>query len=297
MRYSLTTFQLKIIAVIFMVIDHIGFFIEGTPVWFRYIGRLAAPLFMFCLCWGLDYTRNRRNYILRLYAASVAMAGLWCLFELCLGLAGIEVYFSEKNNIFTTLFIIAVLISLITDQGKSLWYKLLFILIWQTAAFIPAYFFQGSGSAETLWIAVSGSAFYCEGGLKWCILGVFLYFIKNSRKTLAIGYTGWCLVCEFFLSALAVFPRLLYFLEWHLGGENVIFLLCDFLYRIIVGEPYQFTPMTLHGLYFGNIQWLMLGALPFMLLYNHRKGASCKYFFYLIYPVHIFLLALCMALT
>lgn len=37
--------MIKLIALVCMLIDHIGEFIPQSPLWFRYIGRLAAPLF------------------------------------------------------------------------------------------------------------------------------------------------------------------------------------------------------------------------------------------------------------
>ena len=38
------------------------------------------------------------------------------------------------------------------------------------------------------------------------------------------------------------------------------------------------------------VQCLMIIALPFMLNYNHEKGPGMKYFFYIFYPAHTFLL-------
>lgn len=35
----------------------------------------------------------------------------------------------------------------------------------------------------------------------------------------------------------------------------------------------------------------MILALPFMLLYNGRRGGEHKYFFYLYYPLHQFVIA------
>ena len=36
--------------------------------------------------------------------------------------------------------------------------------------------------------------------------------------------------------------------------------------------------------------WMMVLALPFMLIYNNQKGPGLKYFFYVFYPAHTFLL-------
>ena len=63
----MTVTALKIIALITMTIDHIGEFILGIPVWFRWIGRISAPIFMFCLAEAIHHTKNLRKYILRLY--------------------------------------------------------------------------------------------------------------------------------------------------------------------------------------------------------------------------------------
>ena len=37
-------------------------------------------------------------------------------------------------------------------------------------------------------------------------------------------------------------------------------------------------------------QWCMCLALPFMLLYDGEKGHSMKYFFYIYYPIHVYVL-------
>lgn len=45
---------LKLIALIFMFIDHIAEFIPGTPIWFHWIGRISAPIFFFCMTLGTN---------------------------------------------------------------------------------------------------------------------------------------------------------------------------------------------------------------------------------------------------
>ncbi|MBD5521310.1 MAG: hypothetical protein HDR03_08845 [Lachnospiraceae bacterium] len=40
---------LKTLSLILMTIDHIGAFIPEMPIAFRWIGRLSAPVFLFCL--------------------------------------------------------------------------------------------------------------------------------------------------------------------------------------------------------------------------------------------------------
>ncbi|SDB53439.1 TraX family protein [Butyrivibrio sp. INlla16] len=58
--------MLKIIAMISMVFDHVGdMFLPGV-MWPRMIGRLAMPLFAFCIAEGYIHTRDKKKYILRL---------------------------------------------------------------------------------------------------------------------------------------------------------------------------------------------------------------------------------------
>ncbi len=68
--------QLKILAVIFMTIDHVGLHLfPGMPI-FRIIGRLAFPIFAFTFAEGCRYTKNRtRHFFVLLLFAILCQAG------------------------------------------------------------------------------------------------------------------------------------------------------------------------------------------------------------------------------
>lgn len=68
---KLTNNMLKIIAVIAMIIDHVGYyFVDTLPVESylicRMIGRIAMPIFVYLLVQGYFHTKSIRKYIIRL---------------------------------------------------------------------------------------------------------------------------------------------------------------------------------------------------------------------------------------
>lgn len=68
-----SSFALKLIAAISMFIDHMGLLLFPQYRIFRIIGRLAFPIYAYCIAEGFRYTRNRRLYFLRIF-----LLGLIC---------------------------------------------------------------------------------------------------------------------------------------------------------------------------------------------------------------------------
>ena len=58
--------MLKLIAMTSMVFDHAGDLFFHDQLWMRMIGRLAMPLFSFCIAEGYRYTKDRKKYLLRM---------------------------------------------------------------------------------------------------------------------------------------------------------------------------------------------------------------------------------------
>ena len=62
-----------------MVLDHIHYMFEYTgkvPEWFSVVGRLAAPIFLFCLIEGFEKTRNQKKYFMNIYLISIVMGAI-----------------------------------------------------------------------------------------------------------------------------------------------------------------------------------------------------------------------------
>ncbi|MTD41882.1 hypothetical protein GIX45_25335 [Erwinia sp. CPCC 100877] len=100
---GLTTFDLKIIGIILMFIDHVHqmFVPMGAPNWIDWFGRPVATLFFFVSVIGFSHTRNKEKYMLRLYIGMIVMAlGSFIL----QGLIGYEEV-QLMNNIFRDLLV------------------------------------------------------------------------------------------------------------------------------------------------------------------------------------------------
>ena len=91
--------QLKIIALITMLIDHIGIVFFSNMVAFRVIGRISFPIFAFFIAEGLHYTRDKFKYTSRIF-----------IFAILSQLPYTLLFQTYQLNILFTLFISIVLI-------------------------------------------------------------------------------------------------------------------------------------------------------------------------------------------
>ncbi|QAT41836.1 TraX family protein [Aminipila luticellarii] len=73
---GLSTFDIKIIGIVLMVIDHIHqmFLPFGAPGWLDWFGRPVATLFFFTSVVGFSHTHSKKQYLIRLYIAMILMS-------------------------------------------------------------------------------------------------------------------------------------------------------------------------------------------------------------------------------
>ena len=68
---------LKLIALAFMFIDHAGKMLFSDMTEMRMLGRIAFPLYCWCMVIGATYTRSMPKYLLRLLAAGLISQPLY----------------------------------------------------------------------------------------------------------------------------------------------------------------------------------------------------------------------------
>ena len=109
-KFSLTNNQLKIIAMISMLIDHIGVQIYPDLQILRIIGRLAFPIFAYMIAEGCFYTKNKTRYLLMIFGLGFICQlvfyffmgslyqGILMTFSLSIiGIYAIDFYLNNKN--------------------------------------------------------------------------------------------------------------------------------------------------------------------------------------------------------
>lgn len=111
---------MKTIAVICMLIDHIGFLFFPAQMEWRIIGRLAMPIFAYSVARGARYTSSIKRYMKKmLLFAFISQLPFWWMEQIAFGGA----FFSFRFNIgFTFLAALGVitLLQRIEDEKKQL---------------------------------------------------------------------------------------------------------------------------------------------------------------------------------
>ena len=190
MRLGLNRSKLKTIALIFMVIDHIGLFLPGVfGLMAHPITRFVAPLFAYLMVDGFFYTKSRGKYCLRLWIAGILMQIGDVLSFLVFKENGIQ------NNIFLTLafgFSIIWLFEIAKheeNKGKRIGFRVLAIAL--TIISIVLSF---------AWIRLFfGCDLGVEGGLELIPLILIVYFFYKSKWKQAVGIFAYSMLQLFLL--------------------------------------------------------------------------------------------------
>lgn len=166
----LSGFQLKIIAIITMTIDHMGAILYPQYYEMRIIGRIAFPIYAFLLVEGMVHTKDIQKYLKRL--------GIFALIsEIPFDLVfHNQILYLDSQNIFFTLLFGGLAISLIQDAEKKAIKK----EYWKYAL---AYL-----------LSIAAEYFCTDYGMigVWLILGIYLCrgVVWKTVSVLAVINTG-----------------------------------------------------------------------------------------------------------
>lgn len=107
---------MKIIAVICMLMDHIGFLFFPDQIQWRMIGRLAMPIFAFGIARGAWYTSSMKRYMKKiLMFALISQLPFWWMEQMAYGGS----FFSLHFNIGFTFLAALIIINLIKRAANK----------------------------------------------------------------------------------------------------------------------------------------------------------------------------------
>ena len=262
---GLSSTGLKWIALILMVLDHIHYFFAYTgrvPEWFSMAGRLAAPLFLFCLVEGFSHTHDRRRYFMKVYAIHLLMSGL--LFLMVCGLLPVRPDgFYPMNGMMTSFSILMVVFQGMDWLGEKRWGPGLAAVALPLAWPVLASMLMGMVPALQMPLSVLGYTFLPmwnsnpDAGIGTILTGILLYGFRKNRRVQAGVFAGFT-VLYYFLYPLLVFSQS-----------------PEFHWTMMFTTAYE---------------WYGALAALLMLCYNGERGRGPKRFFYVFYPAHVYIL-------
>ena len=263
--------QLKTIALVLMVLDHIHYFFEFTgciPTVFSMLGRLSAPLFLFCTVEGFAHTHDRKRYVLRIWAIGTAMAALE-FFMIYAGAFRRGDGFYPQNAIFQDLVLLCVVWQGIDWLREKKIAKgaaaIAAVLCWpyMVVAFLllfPQVQDMPIASAVVAFLMTSPLPMWTavtDGSWGFLLGGVLLYALRGHRPVQlgvwALNALLWDLVLPF----------------------AMVHAQADFVWTQMFTDYYE---------------WFGVAAAILMGLYNGQRGSGHKQLFYWFYPAHIYLL-------
>ena len=203
---------LKIIALACMVIDHVGQVFFPQIVEMRLIGRMAFPLYAWCLVVGAEYTRSPARYALRLLAVGALSQPLYAL--------AFHLPWQDLNIFFGLLMGLLGIIALREQRwGSQFWGPVLAVL--------------------------TGCALKIDYDWRGILLILLMYGCRKSRGGLAALMTAFCL---FWSQTSTPFSTLLGVPvtgRWALFpyGNQLFFAFCRLQFWAILALPLMLIPM------------------------------------------------------
>ena len=283
----LSSFWLKIIALLTMTVDHVGLLFRIEP--FRYIGRLALPLFCLMIAEGVIHTKSFKKYVLRLGIMASVISLIIVLTDVVPLIRNNGGSMKDARVIFIDLLLGAVAVYCLKNKR---WYiKLL--------ALLPLAY------GITSYIVTCHDACGCQGEVLW-----FPYFLRTQY-----GWFGIALIIGFYFATLlgrlfvksfsaqsGTDTNLYKDSNLERNAINIVSVLLLAVLSVILYFSESFISANIYYMpaAMTDIQIYAIISGAFILLYNGRRGYNRKWFqygSYLYYPLHLAIIVLIFVLV
>ena len=255
MKHGIDAYKLKILALVFMILDHLYLYLSHST--HEYLNWPLWPE------WIDVIARFVSPLFLYLMIEGFYHTRSRKKFLIRLFVAGIIMFagnalinFSFHNvNVETGKYTLR---SLIEGHNIFMTLAFLFALVWCLENIR-----QHTHIAINVLLAIfiSGISLILEGGIYLLPIAVIVWFFHGRKDLQCIGIAIWCMI----LLAMTLYS---YFTSV-IGSTSLYHYLC-----------------------FDN-EWFNISVIPFILLYNGERGRNTKltkYMFYIVYPLHLWLL-------
>ena len=284
----ISSFIMKISALLFMTFDHIGLLLRVVGPYqrsiidlsnaFRTIGRMALPLFAFMIVEGVIHTKSFKKYLSRLLIMALFISAILAVITYVnFGFDTSSI--SGAGNIFLDLSLLAITIYLLKQDNKLLWLITLLPLGLSIISFsVKSYEFA---TRETVlwyptWLYLQYDWFTIVLGVGYYLANkAFNAYVIYSKERNGIDESIWEIDNnkEFAIKLLQIFAlvavSIFYYLFVYFWPEGVFWDAKTQLYAILSGA--------------------------FILFYNGKRGYNAKWFqygSYLYYPLHLLVIIL-----
>lgn len=207
---GITSFALHILAMLFMLCDHLWASLFPSAEWLNCIGRLAFPIFAFMIVEGYFHTSNVKKYVLRMLICAAITEVPFDLFY-----GGTAFYPFHQNVLWT--FIIALLAIILTEKALKLkkrflgWiFAAVIVLLSYAVGTLAMVDYYGAGVLTVLvFYFFRKRKWYCLAAQVVCLAVINVGMLKGMYYTFTIAGHEFELVQQA-LALLSLIPIWLY---------------------------------------------------------------------------------------
>lgn len=265
---------LKMLALLTMLVDHIGYMFFPGEMMFRIIGRLAFPIFAYQIAIGYARTSNLKKYVFRLSLFALATQIPYSFFNPQLKFSPLHF-----NVLFT--FIAGIGLLYVYDRGisklksfvenknyKHLLYGLLLLVLAVVILILP----------EILSFRIKD--FYLEYGILALALVLLFHVFQDKPAAAIIGIVVFYLLHGYYRVAL-----------WNSAYSSAIFWRNLFSFEFVWNQLQLQSGFSQLQRYYFNA-WGALALIPIFIMesINTSRIRLNKYVGYIFYPAHMAIL-------
>lgn len=278
-------FKLKVLMIIFMLLDHIATFFSGAPFWFHYVGRVVMPVFFYLLVEGYFKTSSKANYLKRLLVASEIMFLGNAIISIALlkGVDGSSLSYSDFGGLAYLSFIGVIILSgiliyislkdkIISDKKACIY---IFLMLVANSGLSHAFQSKVYILPNNIFISMVAGFVMLNGMVQFRTKNYKSAFVK-VLVAVSLGIAS---------ESLIIGPAFVFIFYKCFNNRRDMYL-AIFVFSALFFPGFNVQALLTYPL------WMMVFTIPFIYIYNGKKGRDLRWLFYIFYPAHLWILFL-----